>query len=60
MEKPAVLVGFDGPDGKVDYGQLDRPMIICNKVASERYATGADGNGLPGYSTFLRCQAEIG
>ncbi|NOX91433.1 MAG: cell division protein FtsZ [Gammaproteobacteria bacterium] len=59
VEKPVVLVAPEGPDGTVDYGQLDRPTVIRNKVASERYATGADGNldylDIP---AFLRRQAD--
>ena len=59
VEKPAVLVTPEGPDGTVDYGQLDRPTVIRNKVAGERYATGTDGNldylDIP---AFLRRQAD--
>ncbi len=59
VEKPAVLVVPEGPDGKVDYGQLDRPTVIRNKVASERYATDTGGNldylDIP---AFLRRQAD--
>ena len=48
-----------GPDGEVDYGQLDRPTVIRNKVAGERYATGTDGSmdylDIP---AFLRRQAD--
>ncbi|HHI94686.1 MAG TPA: cell division protein FtsZ [Gammaproteobacteria bacterium] len=58
VEKP-VLVAPEGPDGTVDYGQLDRPTVIRNKVAGERYATGTDGNldylDIP---AFLRRQAD--
>jgi cell division protein FtsZ len=59
VEKPVVLVAPEGPDGKPDYGQLDRPTVIRNKVAGERYATGTDGNmdylDIP---AFLRRQAD--
>jgi len=59
VEKPVVLVAPEGPDGEVDYGQLDRPTVIRNKVAGERYATGTDGNldylDIP---AFLRRQAD--
>jgi cell division protein FtsZ len=59
VEKPVVLVTPEGPDGEVDYGQLDRPTVIRNKVAGERYATGTDGNmdylDIP---AFLRRQAD--
>jgi cell division protein FtsZ len=59
VEKPVVLVAPEGPDGEPDYGQLDRPTVIRNKVAGERYATGTDGNmdylDIP---AFLRRQAD--
>jgi len=59
MEKPVTLVAAAGPDGEVDYGQLDRPTVIRNKVAGERYATGTDGSmdylDIP---AFLRRQAD--
>ena len=58
-EKPVSLVAPEGPDGTVDYGQLDRPTVIRNKVAGERYATGTDGSldylDIP---AFLRRQAD--
>jgi len=59
VEKPVVLMAPEGPDGEPDYGQLDRPTVIRNKVAGERYATGTDGNldylDIP---AFLRRQAD--
>ncbi len=59
VEKPVVMVAPEGPDGTVDYGQLDRPTVIRNKVAGERYATGTAGNldylDIP---AFLRRQAD--
>jgi cell division protein FtsZ len=59
VEKPVTLVTPEGPDGEVDYGQLDRPTVIRNKVAGERYATGTDGSldylDIP---AFLRRQAD--
>jgi cell division protein FtsZ len=58
-EKPVKLVMTEGPDGKVDYEKLDRPTVIRNKVAGERYAATADGNldylDIP---AFLRRQAD--
>ena len=58
-EKPVALVTPEGPDGEPDYHQLDRPTVIRNKVAGERYATGTDGNldylDIP---AFLRRQAD--
>lgn len=58
-EKPVTLVTPEGPDGEVDYGQLDRPTVIRNKVVGESYASGADGSldylDIP---AFLRRQAD--
>ena len=58
-EKPVALVAPEGPDGEVDYGRLDRPTVIRNKVAGDRYATGTDGSldylDIP---AFLRRQAD--
>lgn len=59
VEKPVTLVTPEGPDGEVDYGRLDRPTVIRNKVAGDRYATGTDGSldylDIP---AFLRRQAD--
>ncbi len=59
IEKPVALVAPEGPDGELDYGQLDRPTVIRNKVAGERYATGTEGSldylDIP---AFLRRQAD--
>ena len=59
IEKPVTLVAPAGPDGEVDYSPLDRPTVIRNKMAGERYATGTDGNldylDIP---AFLRRQAD--
>jgi len=58
-DKPVTLVAPQGPDGEVDYNTLDRPTVIRNKVAGERYATGTDG-GLDylDIPAFLRRQAD--
>lgn len=58
-EKPVVLVASEDPDGELDYGKLDRPTVIRNKTAGERYATGTDG-GLDylDIPAFLRRQAD--
>jgi cell division protein FtsZ len=59
LEKPVKLVAADVLDGKVDYEKLDRPTVIRNKVAGERYASGAEG--YPDYldiPAFLRRQAD--
>lgn len=57
--KPVVLVAPEGPDGEPDYGKLDRPTVMRNRVAGERYASGTDGNmdylDIP---AFLRRQAD--
>jgi cell division protein FtsZ len=68
VEAPNTVVVPEGPDGKVDYGQLERPTIRRNearkeantKVAADRYA----GNGEAGnmdyldIPAFLRRQAD--
>ena len=58
-EKPVHLVAPASLDGEVDYDKLDRPTVIRNKVAAERYATGTDGSmdylDIP---AFLRRQAD--
>lgn len=58
-EKPVQLVAPQGPNGEVDYEKLDRPTVIRNKVAGDRYATGTDGGmdylDIP---AFLRRQAD--
>ena len=57
-EKPVKLVVDKTNTGEVDYGQLDKPTVIRNKVASDRYAE-PDGNldylDIP---AFLRRQAD--
>jgi cell division protein FtsZ len=57
--KPVVVVAPEGPNGEPDYGDLDRPTVIRNKSAGERYATGTDG-GLDylDIPAFLRRQAD--
>ncbi len=59
VEKPVTLVTPQGLDEDVDYEKLDRPTVIRNKVAGERYATGTDGSldylDIP---AFLRRQAD--
>jgi cell division protein FtsZ len=58
-DKPVQLVATEALTGEVDYEKLDRPTVIRNKVAGERYATGTDGNldylDIP---AFLRRQAD--
>jgi len=59
VEKPVQLVA-QGADGvEPDYGALDRPTVIRNKVVGDSLATGADGSmdylDIP---AFLRRQAD--
>ncbi len=58
-EKPVKLVVNKNSSGEVDYGQLDRPTVIRNKVAGERYSS--DGESSLDYldiPAFLRRQAD--
>jgi cell division protein FtsZ len=59
VDKPVVLVSSEDPNGEPDYEGLDRPTVIRNKKAGERYATGTDG-GLDylDIPAFLRRQAD--
>lgn len=47
------------PSGEIDYGKLDRPTVIRNRTAEERYPSAADGDldylDIP---AFLRRQAD--
>lgn len=47
------------PSGEIDYGKLDRPTVIRNRAAEERYPSAADGDldylDIP---AFLRRQAD--
>lgn len=56
--KPMKLI-HKKASGEVDYEQLDRPTVIRNQVAGERFATSADANidylDIP---AFLRRQAD--
>ncbi len=56
--KPMKLI-HKKASGEVDYEQLDRPTVIRNQVAGERFATGTDANidylDIP---AFLRRQAD--
>ena len=59
-DKPVKLIVDKNNDGQVDYEQLDRPTVIRNKVASDRYsAEAAEGSmeylDIP---AFLRRQAD--
>ncbi len=58
-ENSVKLVIDKTSDGEVDYGQLDRPTVIRNKVAREKYAETAESSmeflDIP---AFLRRQAD--
>ena len=58
-EKPVKLVVNKTPGGEVDYGQLERPTVIRNKAASDRYPKESDSSldylDIP---AFLRRQAD--
>ncbi|MDH5444897.1 MAG: cell division protein FtsZ [Gammaproteobacteria bacterium] len=58
-EKPVKLVVNKNSSGEVDYGQLDRPTVIRNKAASDKYNSESDGSmdylDIP---AFLRRQAD--
>ncbi|WP_455204000.1 cell division protein FtsZ [Kaarinaea lacus] len=57
-DKPVKLVNKK-PDGAIDYGKLERPTVIRNKVANERYASAQNADldylDIP---AFLRRQAD--
>ncbi|MDH5179835.1 MAG: cell division protein FtsZ [Gammaproteobacteria bacterium] len=57
-EKPVKLVVNKNSSGEVDYGQLDRPTIIRNKVASEQYRGDGDSMEYLDIPAFLRRQAD--
>ncbi len=58
-DKPVKLVVDKTKNGEVDYGQLDRPTVIRNKAATEKYPekgdTGMEYLDIP---AFLRRQAD--
>jgi cell division protein FtsZ len=58
-DKPVKLVVDKTAEGQVDYGQLDRPTVIRNKAATEKYPGNSDSNmeylDIP---AFLRRQAD--
>ena len=58
-EDSVKLVVSKDNNGEVDYGQLDRPTVIRNKVAAEKYKDTGDSNmeylDIP---AFLRRQAD--
>ena len=58
-DKPVKLVVDKTAEGQVDYGQLDRPTVIRNKAATEKYAGNSEASmeylDIP---AFLRRQAD--
>ncbi|MDX1824774.1 MAG: cell division protein FtsZ [Thiohalomonadales bacterium] len=58
-EKPVKLVVDKTAEGQVDYGQLDRPTVIRNKAATEKYPGNSESSmeylDIP---AFLRRQAD--
>ena len=58
-DKPVKLVVDKTAEGQVDYGQLDRPTVIRNKAATEKYADSSESSmeylDIP---AFLRRQAD--
>ncbi len=58
-ERPAVKLVHRDKSGMVDYGQLDRPTVMRNQAAAERFAKPQDSNmdylDIP---AFLRRQAD--
>lgn len=57
-EKPVKLVVDKTPDGEVDYAQLDKPAVIRNKVAGERFTEAESGMDYLDIPAFLRRQAD--
>ena len=56
--KPVKLVVDKTPDGEIDYEQLNKPAVIRNKVAADRFA---ETDGVMDYldiPAFLRRQAD--
>ena len=57
-EKPVKLVVDKTPEGEVDYAQLDKPAVIRNKVAGDRFAETESGMDYLDIPAFLRRQAD--
>jgi len=59
-DKPVKLVVNKTSDGEVDYNQLERPTVIRNKAASDKYTQGGDNNSMEylDIPAFLRRQAD--
>ena len=59
-EQPVKLVVNKTSDGEVDYEQLDRPTVIRNKVAADKYGADATEGSMEylDIPAFLRRQAD--
>jgi len=57
-ENPVKLVVDKTPEGEVDYAQLDKPAVIRNKVAGDRFAETESGMDYLDIPAFLRRQAD--
>ena len=57
-EKPVKLVVEKSTNGDVDYGQLDKPTVIRNKVAGDRFTETESGMDYLDIPAFLRRQAD--
>jgi cell division protein FtsZ len=59
-DKPVKLVVNKTSDGEVDYNQLERPTVIRNKAASDKYSQSGDNNSMEylDIPAFLRRQAD--
>ena len=57
-EHPVKLVVDKNKDGQVDYGQLDKPTVIRNKVAGDRFSEAENGMDYLDIPAFLRRQAD--
>jgi cell division protein FtsZ len=59
-EQPVKLVVNKTSDGEVDYDQLDRPTVIRNKVAADKYGADAAQGSMEylDIPAFLRRQAD--
>jgi len=57
-EKSVKLVVDKTSTGDVDYGQLDKPTVIRNKVAGDRFTETEGGMDYLDIPAFLRRQAD--
>ncbi len=57
-EQPLKVVVDKTPSGEVDYAKLDKPAVIRNKVAGDRFAETESGMDYLDIPAFLRRQAD--